>query len=280
MADAHVIVAHTHIALRNSPTTACTMFGNLFGGDKETEEGGRESGRRRHRSCATERATAHAFGRARAVEPTPATRDDGDDRDVADTQRERDAAAGTIIAVSANYTAYGIRGGLIRVIHRHSDAMGLLRGHSHNPQDLAFLAGTDVLASVAGDGNLFVWKLQRADSGEISPEEVFHATWEAKASGPPERLAFKPAAEPGLLVTVSHHGDDAAKLKLWDLRGSPALGPQDLDTGGSDTTRAVAFSGDGAKLATGDGRGGVAVGTLATAAAWAPSRSRRPTARR
>ena len=83
---------------------------------------------------------------------------------------------------AANYTAYGIRGGLIRVIHRHSDAMGLLRGHSHNPQDLAFLAGTDVLASVAGDGNLFVWKLQRADSGEISPEEVFHATWEAKAS--------------------------------------------------------------------------------------------------
>ena len=197
-------------------------------------------------------------------DPTTAT--------IAMYKRERDAAAGTIIAVSANYTAYGIRGGLIRVIHRHSDAMGLLRGHSHNPQDLAFLAGTDVLASVAGDGNLFVWKLQRADSGEISPEEVFHATWEAKASGPPERLAFKPAAEPGLLVTVSHHGDDAAKLKLWDLRGSPALGPQDLDTGGSDTTCAVAFSGDGAKLATGDGRGGVAVGTLATAAAWAPSR--------
>ena len=133
-------------------------------------------------------------------DPTTAT--------IAMYKRERDAAAGTIIAVSANYTAYGIRGGLIRVIHRHSDAMGLLRGHSHNPQDLAFLAGTDVLASVAGDGNLFVWKLQRADSGEISPEEVFHATWEAKASGPPERLAFKPAAEPGLLVTVSHHGDD------------------------------------------------------------------------
>ena len=39
-------------------------------------------------------------------------------------KRERDAAAGTIIAVSANYTADGIRGGRIRGIHRRSAARG------------------------------------------------------------------------------------------------------------------------------------------------------------
>ena len=209
------------------------MFGNLFGGGKKDKEKKDDTPAPALAAPPSSGVTlgGAALWSAAPGDPTTAT--------IAMYKRERDAAAGTIIAVSANYTAYGIRGGLIRVIHRHSDAMGLLRGHSHNPQDLAFLAGTDVLASVAGDGNLFVWKLQRADSGEISPEEVFHATWEAKASGPPERLAFKPAAEPGLLVTVSHHGDDAAKLKLWDLRGSPALGPQDLDTGGSETTCAV-----------------------------------------
>ena len=114
------------------------MFGNLFGGGnkKQKKEDESPSPAPAAPSGGVTLGGA-ALWSAAPGDPTTAT--------IAMYKRERDAAAGTIIAVSANYTAYGIRGGLIRVIHRHSDAMGLLRGHSHNPQDLAFLAGTDDL---------------------------------------------------------------------------------------------------------------------------------------
>jgi hypothetical protein len=47
----------------------------------------------------------------------------------------------------------------VRVIHRATEEKALLRGHALEVVDLKFLPGQDVIATVANDGNVYVWRL-------------------------------------------------------------------------------------------------------------------------
>ena len=47
----------------------------------------------------------------------------------------------------------------MRVIHRETEEKALLRGHALEVVDLKFLPGQDVIATVANDGNVYVWRL-------------------------------------------------------------------------------------------------------------------------
>ena len=47
----------------------------------------------------------------------------------------------------------------MRVIHRETEEKALLRGHALEVVDLQFLPGQDVIATVANDGNVYVWRL-------------------------------------------------------------------------------------------------------------------------
>ena len=48
---------------------------------------------------------------------------------------------------------------MVRVIHRETEEKALLRGHALEVVDLKFLPGQDVIATVANDGNVYVWRL-------------------------------------------------------------------------------------------------------------------------
>ena len=52
-----------------------------------------------------------------------------------------------------------LTGGMVRVIHRETEEKALLRGHALEVVDLKFLPGQDVIATVANDGNVYVWRL-------------------------------------------------------------------------------------------------------------------------
>ena len=64
----------------------------------------------------------------------------------------------------------------MRVIHRETEEKALLRGHALEDVDLKFLPGQDVIATVANDGNVYVWRLSCVGS-EIKSEPVLQATW-------------------------------------------------------------------------------------------------------
>ena len=53
---------------------------------------------------------------------------------------------------------------MVRVIHRATETMALLRGHALEVVGLKFLHGQDVIASVANDGNIYVWRLECSGS--------------------------------------------------------------------------------------------------------------------
>ena len=80
-------------------------------------------------------------------------------QDIALYKRERAVHQGSLIAVNASWTCYAIRGGMVRVIHRETEEKALLRGHALEVVDLKFLPGQDVIATVANDGNVYVWRL-------------------------------------------------------------------------------------------------------------------------
>ena len=90
----------------------------------------------------------------------------------------------------------------MRVIHRATEEKALLRGHALEVVDLKFLPGQDVIASVANDGNVYVWRLTcvgteikcaarpfcTADQPHLLPRpEATHPR--APASAPPQERA-------------------------------------------------------------------------------------------
>lgn len=80
---------------------------------------------------------------------------------------------GSLIAVNHNYICYVVKGNMIRVINIFSAKRALLRGHTKGITDLRFCGGNgDVLASVAADGRLLVWRFsEEATSTPSSGDE-------------------------------------------------------------------------------------------------------------
>ena len=114
-------------------------------------------------------------------------------QDIALYKREHAVHQGSLIAVNASWTCYAIRGGMVRVIHRETEEKALLRGHALEVVDLQFLPGQDVIATVANDGNVYVWRLSCVGS-EIKSEPVLQATWgERPPPGGVDRVVFKPS---------------------------------------------------------------------------------------
>ena len=194
-------------------------------------------------------------------------------QDIALYKRERAVHQGSLIAVNANYTCYAIRGarvpataqaglprphnhalarltgGMVRVIHRATEEKALLRGHALEVVDLKFLPGQDVIATVANDGNVYVWRLTCVGT-EIKcvplgtadqphppwlpdrhpsttahlgcchrrSEPVLQATWgERPPQGGVDRVVFQPTPEPELLASVM----GGHSLLLWSLQSAP-----------------------------------------------------------
>ena len=69
------------------------------------------------------------------------------------------SSGGSIISANKRFTCYAISGGLIRVIHRETDASLLLRGLQHPVADMCLCDDEDVLASVSISSCVFVCRL-------------------------------------------------------------------------------------------------------------------------
>ena len=74
-------------------------------------------------------------------------------------------------------------GGMVRVIHRATETMALLRGHALEVVDLKFMPGKDIVASVANDENVYVWRLTCSGTDiRYTPAPILHqATSQAHA---------------------------------------------------------------------------------------------------
>ena len=138
---------------------------------------------------------------------------------------------------------------MVRVIHRATEEKALLRGHALEVVDLKFLPGQDVIATVANDGNVYVWRLTCVGT-EIKcvplgtadqphppwlpdrhpsttahlgcchrrSEPVLQATWgERPPQGGVDRVVFQPTPEPELLASVM----GGHSLLLWSLQSAP-----------------------------------------------------------
>ena len=100
-------------------------------------------------------------------------------------------AVGSLIAVSEAYTCYAIRSGLIRAIHRATEATVLLRGLTHDVTDMNFAPRVwspsqqshAVLAAVSTDGRVVCWSL-KAVNGTIECAGAPLVTPHASAAPP------------------------------------------------------------------------------------------------
>ena len=67
--------------------------------------------------------------------------------------------SGALIAVSASFSCYALRNGLIRAIHRTSEASVLLRGLGSDVADMRFCQGCELIAAVSKAGVVLAWRL-------------------------------------------------------------------------------------------------------------------------
>ena len=74
---------------------------------------------------------------------------------------------GCIIAANAEFTCYALRNGLIRAIHRESEATALLRGLAQAVGDMRFCPGHNLVAAVSIDGAAYAWRLS-ATAGNVT----------------------------------------------------------------------------------------------------------------
>ena len=80
---------------------------------------------------------------------------------------------GKLVAANDKFTCYAIRNGLIRCIHRESEASSLLRGLTKDVSDMCFCRGADLVAAVAIDGATCVWSLAvSGDSIRCAPRTL------------------------------------------------------------------------------------------------------------
>ncbi|GLC45526.1 hypothetical protein PLESTM_001745900 [Pleodorina starrii] len=181
---------------------------------------------------------------------------------------------GHAIAVDANYICYGLKGGQVRILNRHTAARTLLKDHAAPVTDLRFFAHDSercLLASVDTTGQVHVRKVFEEDAdGEDTVRDEILARHElpiptsGPGAHPPARLAWHPtydfvlavAAGPTVyLINVPPTADVAAAPEY----SAPVAAARSAD--GAVMT-SVAFSPAGDLLAAGDARGFVYVWAL------------------
>jgi len=68
-----------------------------------------------------------------------------------------DCINGSVLDLNQHFLVYGVKNGLLRVLHRGSSVRSLLRGHTAKVTDIAFFQNGDVLGTVGG--NLIIWRI-------------------------------------------------------------------------------------------------------------------------
>ena len=119
--------------------------------------------------------------------------------------------AGRLIAVSARYICYGVRGGSVRVIHQTTGQRLLQKGHTTAELADLSIAGdgdTCTLAAIAGNGDLFVWAISIENMTEVKATELFRRDGGAHGFS---RVLWHPTLP--LLATGS--SGSTAKVCVW-----------------------------------------------------------------
>ena len=194
-----------------------------------------------------------------------------DVRTLAQYRREKPAkhaSPASLIAANAHFTCYAIRNGLIRAIHRESEATTLLRGLTTDIADIRFCETEDIVAAVAADGSVYAWHLSVADKAVVGrvvlcflPEaaQSANASSAAKLNG---LLSFVTgaagAAQPALCFVSRREGtaDRLVAMRIGDA--DPSSAPKaELDVAGLPSVSAIASSPAAGRLLVG-GSGGEA----------------------
>ena len=113
--------------------------------------------RRESAQMASTVATTLAFPTALAADPTVSV--------LAHYKREKPAVqkSGSLIAVSPGFHCYSLKNGLIRCIHRATEASTLLRGLGADVADMRFCRAEELVAAISVRGVVIVWKLSASD---------------------------------------------------------------------------------------------------------------------
>jgi len=125
--------------------------------------------------------------------------------------------SGRLIAVNGRFSCYAIPSGVIRVMDRETNTLGLLRGHTREAVDIHLLADERdgyLVGSVANDGKVFVWQLRPGESA-VESELIFSATGDAARAGQNDRIALCSLVGSGL-VTAILGGKVLAWEDAWD----------------------------------------------------------------
>ena len=126
---------------------------------------------------------------------------------------------GALIAVSASFSCYALRNGLIRAIHTESEASTLLRGLGSDVADMRFCRGEELIAAVSKTGVVLAWRLTVAGDAVEAEVVLSHTPLQPPADPASPCLALFASAS--LLVThVSGSG-----LQLWRLGSSEQAEP-------------------------------------------------------
>ncbi|EOD05772.1 hypothetical protein EMIHUDRAFT_453607 [Emiliania huxleyi CCMP1516] len=123
---------------------------------------------------------------------------------------------GSLIAANGRFACYAIPSGVIRVIDRQTEALGLLRGHTREAVDLSITAGGGdecLLAAVANDGQALVWRV-RAGGSAVQSERLLSVKVDGTSPGADDRIV---SAAP-LLFTA--HGGAVSGLALLEPEGA------------------------------------------------------------
>ena len=72
-------------------------------------------------------------------------------------------AQGRVVAYNGSFTCYALANGLIRVIHRATEAMLLLRGLTADVTDMCFCDSLDLLGAISADGHVYTHAVVQGD---------------------------------------------------------------------------------------------------------------------
>ncbi|GIL54283.1 hypothetical protein Vafri_9855, partial [Volvox africanus] len=181
---------------------------------------------------------------------------------------------GHSIAVDTNYICYGLKGGQIRILNRHTAARTLLKDHAAPVTDLRFFRHDSercLLASVDTTGQVHVRKVYEEDTDgddavrdEILARHELPIPTSGPAAHPPARLAWHPTYDFVLAVTAGPtvyliNVPPTADVAAAPEYSAPVAAARSKD--GAVMT-SVAFSPSGDLLAAGDARGFVYIWAL------------------
>ncbi|GLI61433.1 hypothetical protein VaNZ11_003793 [Volvox africanus] len=181
---------------------------------------------------------------------------------------------GHSIAVDTNYICYGLKGGQIRILNRHTAARTLLKDHAAPVTDLRFFRHDSercLLASVDTTGQVHVRKVYEEDTDgddavrdEILARHELPIPTSGPAAHPPARLAWHPAYDFVLAVTAGPTVYFINVPPTADVAAAPEYSAPVAAARSKDgaVMTSVAFSPSGDLLAAGDARGFVYIWAL------------------